>query len=170
MNYAVLSGKRILVTGGAGFIGSRLVQRIISHGGHVSVVDNLSVGLPMPPLTPALTPAKIDIRDGDGLTSFMTEFAPDIVVHLAAVHHIPTCETRRAYALDVNIVGTETVLAACEQAGVKSLVMASTGAVYAWTDDVLNETSALGASDNYSIAKLANETQGRLWAERSGGR
>lgn len=165
-----LSGQRVLVTGGAGFIGARVVRELRRRGANVAIVDNLSVGLPMP-AADDVAATTLDIREADPIAELVKGFAPDTVVHLAAVHHIPTCEQRRAYALEVNVVGTENVLAACEAAGVAQLVIASTGAVYAWTETLLEEdASALAASDNYSIAKLANETQARLWAERTGAR
>ena len=166
-----LGNQRILVTGGAGFIGSRVVAAIVAAGGTAGVLDNLSVGLPMPAATPAIVSANVDIRDDTATMRFFETFAADVVIHLAAVHHIPTCERRRAYALDVNVVGTENVFAACEASRVPHVVVASTGAVYAWSEERLDEEhSPLGASDNYSVGKLANETQARLWSERCGGR
>ena len=165
------AGSRVVVTGGAGFIGSRVVAQLVAAGSSVGLLDNRSVGLPMPASTAALVSAETDIRDAAQTAAFIADFAPTVVIHLAAVHHIPTCERRRAYALDVNVVGTENVLAACEASGVPHLVIASTGAVYAWSELLLDEAaSPLGASDNYSVGKLANETQARLWAERTGGR
>lgn len=164
------SGRRVLVTGGAGFIGTRVVGELRRRGATVGIVDNLSVGLSMPELD-GVAATVLDIREAEPIAECVAQFAPDTMIHLAAVHHIPTCEQRRAYSLEVNVVGTENVLAACEAAKVEQLVIASTGAVYAWTEDLLHEdSSALGASDNYSIAKLANETQARLWAERTGAR
>jgi UDP-glucose 4-epimerase len=166
-----LAGRRIFVTGGAGFIGSRLVDQACRAGAEVGIFDNLSVRLPMLAARPGLTTTEGDIRDATAIAAAIAAFAPDTVIHLAAVHHIPTCERQRAYSLEVNVVGTENVLAACEAAGVGHLVLASTGAVYAWGEEALVEDSSpLGSSDNYSVAKLANESQCRFWADRTGSR
>ena len=166
----LLSGRRIFVTGGAGFIGSRLVGQACEAGAAVVVFDNLSVRLPMLSARPGLATIEGDIRDADAIAKAIADFAPDTVIHLAAVHHIPTCERQRAYSLEVNVVGTENVLAACEAAAVGHLVLASTGAVYAWGETrLIEDDSPLGSSDNYSVAKLANESQCRFWAERTGG-
>ena len=163
-------GSRVLVTGGAGFIGHRLVARLLDRGYRVAVVDNLYSGMPMPAAKDGLSLFQADIRDADALARAFDEAAPDAVVHLAAVHHIPTCERERALALDVNIVGAERVLAECERLGVKLVVLASSGAVYAPVAGVLVEDeTALEAIDNYSLCKIANESQGRLWVERTGG-
>ena len=161
---------RVLVTGGAGFIGRRVCRRLADEGRAVAIADSLYVGLPMP-ADERLLRREVDNRDKEGLGALMTEFKPDTVVHLAAIHHIPTCERERALALDVNIVGSETVLDLAERHGVESLVLASSGAVYDWTDGPLNETSSpLRPRDNYALCKSANETQVRFWAERTGAR
>lgn len=159
--------QRVLVTGGAGMIGRRVVARLAAAGVEVAVVDNLSSGLPMP--TGIARAVAADIRDADRVTQLCRAFRPQGLVHLAAVHHIPTCETQRAYSLEVNVAGTETVLAAAEAAGVERLVIASSGAVYAWEDTALSEEGAgLWACDNYAVAKTCNESQLRFWSQRTG--
>jgi UDP-glucose 4-epimerase len=163
---------RFLVTGGAGFIGRPVVDNLLSDPGiAVMVVDNLSVGLPMPAPRAGLQTINADIRDGDAMQRAFAAFSPEVVIHLAAIHHIPTCEARRAYALDVNVVGTETILEAAARARAARFVLASSGAVYAWEDGPLDEAKTpLRPADNYAIAKSTNETQARLWAERTGAR
>ena len=160
--------KRYLITGGAGFIGRRVVDNILDLGAQVLIVDNLSVGLPMPALRPGLLTHTLDIRDADKIEQVFASFSPNVVVHLAAIHHIPTCEQQRALSLDVNVVGTETMLEAAARANVARFVLASSGAVYDWNDGPLNEAATpLRAADNYSVAKHSNEMQTRLWAERT---
>lgn len=158
---------RVLVTGGAGMIGRRVTQLLSSRGGEVAVVDNLSSGFPMP--NTAARTIIGDIRNIDLLSQICRSFRPNAIVHLAAIHHIPTCEHQRAYSLDVNITGTENVLHAATQANVKRVIIASSGAVYGWEDRPLQEDQTpLWACDNYSIAKLSNESQLRFWSERTG--
>jgi UDP-glucose 4-epimerase len=150
-------------------IGRRLVGLLAGRGIEVAVLDDLRSGLSMP--EKAAFAVVGDIRDEARLDRLFGAFRPDAVVHLAAMHHIPTCETQRALCLDINVVGTERVLAAAARAAVGQLVIASSGAVYAWGEGALNEsTSPTGPRDNYALSKLCNEHQLRLWCEHAGRR
>ena len=160
--------EKVLVTGGAGFIGSRVVRMLSDRGAAVAVIDNLASGLAMPKVAARAVVA--DIRNAERVEAVCRAFKPTAIVHLAAVHHIPTCEELRAHSLDVNIVGTETVLKAAERSGVGKVVLASSGAVYAWDDAPLDEEATqIAVADNYSLAKVANEHQAKLWSARCGG-
>lgn len=163
-------GNRVLVTGGAGFIGHRLVSILLDRGDRVAVLDNLSSGIPMPEERPNLTTVVGDLCDSAALDALFADFEPRCVVHLAAVHHIPTCERRRAFSLDVNIVGTEILLEAAERHRVGTVLLASSGAVYDWLDGPLREDSPTRPRDNYALAKWTNEAQLAFWSARTGGR
>jgi nucleoside-diphosphate-sugar epimerase len=174
MNETTSTGSpaRFLVTGGAGFIGHRTVSALLAAGAgvEVAVLDNLSVGMPMPGRRDRLFVYEADVRNRQRVEQVVAEFRPDTIVHLAAVHHIPTCERKRAYSLDVNVIGTETLLEVAEAARVKRFVLASSGAVYDWQDGALEESDTpLKARDNYSIAKFTNERQLAFWSDRTGG-
>ena len=161
---------RFLVTGGAGFIGWRVCKILSDRGHRLAIVDNLSIGMPMPDDKRYET-HEADIRDASDMDAIVQQFRPDTIIHLAAVHHIPTCEKKRSYALGVNVVGTENMLAAAEKYGVRTFLLASSGAVYDWIDDPLNEeTTPLWPCDNYALSKLTNERQVRFWGDRTGGR
>ena len=161
--------ERVLITGGAGFIGYRTARLLLRRGVQVAVFDNLASGLPMPAAEPGLFPYQADIRDVAALTAAFDAFKPDAVLHLAAVHHIPTVERQRDYAHDVDIIGTERVLAQCERTNVGFFILASSAAVYAPVEGKLAEdTTPLQAIDNYSLCKLSNEHQVRFWTERTG--
>lgn len=161
--------RRVCVTGGAGMIGRRLVALLADRGIEVAVLDDLRSGLAMP--EQAALVACGDIRDEMALDRLLGGFRPDALVHLAALHHVPTCETERALCLDINVTGTERVLAAAEKAQLGQVVIASSGAVYAWGEEALSEDrSPTGPRDNYALSKLCNEHQLRLWSERGGGR
>lgn len=162
---------RVLVTGAAGFIGSRVTALLGHLGVEVIAIDNLSVGLPLPAAAAGLVPIKADIRSRDDMAAIFASHRPQAVVHLAAVHHIPTCEAQPHLAFDVNILGTQSVLEAAEIHGASDVLMASSGAVYDWTAGALVEDSApLKPSDVYSITKLNNEYQLAGWAARKGTR
>ena len=163
--------ERIIITGGAGFIGKRLVGELSKRGIVTAVVDNLFVKMPMPPASPFVRPYEVDIRDIAQIDRVFDEFQPQAVVHLAAIHHIPTCERHPHLAMDVNVLGTQVLLDAAEKYGVNSFVLASSAAVYDWWEGALIEDKTpLKATDVYSTGKLANEYQLSTWSSRSGGK
>jgi nucleoside-diphosphate-sugar epimerase len=171
MNTNIFPFDTVMVTGGAGFIGSRVVPRLRARGVRVIVVDNGYVGLPLPMAAEDLLPVKADIRDAEAMAATFAAAKPDAILHLAAVHHIPTCEREPHLAFDVNVLGTQTLLDAATAAGVGHVVFASSGAVYRWDEGALREgVTDTGATDVYSITKLANEYQLAGWAERTGAR
>jgi UDP-glucose 4-epimerase len=159
--------KKTLVTGGAGFIGWRVCRNLAELGHDVSIVDNLHVGMAMPS-GKSFETHKVDVRDTSKIQEIVSAFKPDTIIHLAAIHHIPTCERERSFAQDVNILGTENLLSAAEKAGTQNFVLASSGAVYDWLDAPLDEDATpLRACDNYALSKYSNEQQTRFWSERT---
>jgi len=159
---------RVLVTGGAGFIGSRLVRRVLSSGRECLVVDNLACGGLGPEPHPRLMFAEQNICDRTSIVSSFQKFRPSVVVHLAAVHHIPTCEQDPPAALNINIVGFQTILDAATLAECRKVILASSGAVYEWQEGSLSEDrTPIKPTDIYSLSKLTNERQLELWAHKN---
>jgi nucleoside-diphosphate-sugar epimerase len=161
----------VLITGGAGFIGSRAVGILRERGVKVIVADNGYVGLPLPEASEGVVPVNVDIRNRQEITAVLAAHRPDAILHLAAVHHIPTCEREPHLAFDVNVLGTQALLDGAAEVGIKNVVFASSGAVYRWDNGLLDEAKTLtGATDVYSITKLSNEYQLAGWAARTGSR
>lgn len=150
----------ILVTGGAGFIGQRVVAQLLATGQPVTVIDDLSATGAAPLAQPGLRFHHGDIRDADAMARLCAD--ADIILHLAALHHIPTCQHNPRRALEINILGTQTLLDTARQA--RMIVLASTGGVYDWLDRPLTEADPIAPRDTYTLSKTANETQGRVWA------
>jgi UDP-glucose 4-epimerase len=151
---------RVLVTGGAGFIGSHLVDHILDSGARVLVVDDFRLGrmdhLSDAGATGRLTVVKADIRSESALTA-IRQFEPDGVFHLAALHYIPYCTAHPEEALDVNVGGLEAVLDALSQAPLRAFVFPSSAAVYGFGDDPFPETSPPRPNDVYGRSKLMGE-------------
>jgi UDP-glucose 4-epimerase len=125
---------RVLVTGGAGFIGSNLVDALLDRGDEVLVVDNLATGK-RENLSGALSRGagfdESDIRDADRMRSVFASARPDIVFHLAAQIDVRKSIEDPAWDAGVNVVGTINVLEAARLSGVKRVVNTSTGgAIY----------------------------------------
>ncbi len=118
---------KTLVTGGAGFIGSTLVDRLLADGHDVVVVDDLSSGSEAN-LVDARTAdvRKIDIRD-DAATQVVVDTAPEVVFHLAAQADVRVSVARPTHDASINVIGLLKVLEGARQAGTRKVVFASSG-------------------------------------------
>lgn len=158
----------VLVTGGAGFIGSALCHRLSSAGQRVLVYDDLSRGR-RGYLPPDVELIAGDIRDGAMLQRAVSSAKPDVVIHLAAMHFIPDCIARPEEARQVNVEGTRRVLECCRADAVRSFIFASTAAVYAPSDDACDEEATpLGPLEIYGETKLEGEQLVRAFHEQTG--
>lgn len=126
---------KIIVTGGAGFIGSTLVDKLIKEGHEVKVVDNLSSGK-IEYLNPAAVLYQHDIRSSELAGIFMKE-KPDCVYHLAAQIDVRKSMADPVADNDINVLGGLNVLESARQAGVAKFIFASTGgAVYGDAEEI----------------------------------
>ena len=148
---------RVLVTGGAGFIGSNLVHALISGGNAVAVVDDLSTGS-VANLHPAAHFRSLDILD-PALAEVMAEFAPDAVVHLAAQTDVQRSIADPERDRAVNVDGTAAVARAAVAAGARRVLSASSAAVYGDPESVpIPETAGKRPINPYGASKLAAES------------
>lgn len=159
-----------LVTGGAGFIGSHLVENLLAEGCHVKVLDNFSTGFEKN-LTelPKFLPGKLeiiqgDIRDTQELGSAMV--GVNGVFHLAALVSVPLSIEHPDLSFDINSRGTQLVLDQARKNGVNRVVMASSAAVYGDNQNLpLREDEVPLPLAPYGLDKLFGEQMGRLYAE-----
>jgi UDP-glucose 4-epimerase len=148
--------RRAIVTGGAGFIGSHLVERLLADGAAVLVVDDLSTGAPE--RVPAgVRLERLDIA-GDEIERAFDDWRPDVVFHLAAQASVPVSIQAPLRDLAVNVIGTNRVAAAARTAGARRFVFVSSGgAIYGETSDPATETTLPAPTSYYGIHKLAAE-------------
>jgi UDP-glucose 4-epimerase len=151
---------RVLVTGGAGFIGSHLVECLLGTGAHVMVVDDFSLGrrehLAASGASGRLTVLDGDIRSAGDLRP-AGHFAPDTVFHMAALHFIPYCNAYPMQAMEVNVLGLEEVLRAVRAAPLKTFVFPSSGAIYGFGDEPWPETAPARPDEIYGLSKWLGE-------------
>jgi UDP-glucose 4-epimerase len=153
---------RALVTGGAGFIGSNLVDALVSRGDDVGVLDDLSSGKEQN-LAGALEQGvrlhRGDIRDGEAVQAILAEERPEVVFHLAAQIDVRVSMARPGFDARTNVEGTVNVLEAARQAGARRLVFSSTGgAMYGDTDEIPTpETVAPLPMSGYGQSKFCAE-------------
>ena len=125
---------RALVTGGAGFIGSNLVDALLERGDEVSVVDDLSTGR-RENLNGAAVFHEASVTDGARMAALLADERPDAVFHLAAQVDVRRAVADPAFDAAVNVGGTAVLLEAARAAGTRRFVLASTGgAIYGDTD------------------------------------
>jgi UDP-glucose 4-epimerase len=154
---------RALVTGGAGFIGSNLVDALLDRGDEVTVIDNLASGK-RENLRGALARGagfdEADIRDPERMRSALASARPDIVFHLAAQIDVRKSIDDPAWDAGVNVVGTINVLEAAHRAGVKRVVNTSTGGAIYGDADVMPtpESAPARPMAAYGQSKFCAET------------
>lgn len=147
---------RVVVTGGAGFIGSSLVYALISGRSEVTVIDDLSTGS-MDNVHPAAGFRRLDVT-GPGLREAIVAAAPEVVIHLAAQVSVPVSIADPELDWRVNVEGTRLVAEAAVAAGVRRMLFASSAAVYGDPAELpLTEESPTAPAVPYGHSKLAAE-------------
>ena len=153
----------ILVTGGAGFIGSHLVDKLLDYGHKVVVLDNLSLGrksnLNNALQNPNCQFIEGDILNSDLLRKIFTDNKFDMVFHLAANSDIARSHANPDVDLDMTFMTTYTLLKEMRQHNVKKLMFASTSAIYGQTGgvEVKENYGPLFPASHYGAGKLASE-------------
>ena len=149
--------ERILITGGAGYVGVPLVELLLKKGYEVRVLDILRWG--GDPLLPFLSDKKFSFTKGDTRNrSIIASVANgmDVVIHLAAMVGYPACRREPQLSKSINVSGTENLVAAV--GGKIPILFASTGSVYGkMTDDICRETSRLNPLSEYAEHKAEGE-------------
>ena len=150
---------RILVTGGAGFIGSHLVDAFLAEGHEVAVLDNLSTGK-RSNVPEGVTLFETDLRDRDGVFTALETFRPEAISHHAAQTSVAVSAREPLVDAEVNVLGSLNLLDAAVKHGVRRVLFASTGgAIYGEVpagQEASTEWAARPISP-YGIAKLAVE-------------
>lgn len=156
-----MAAKKALVTGGAGFIGSTLVDRLLAEGWFVDVVDDLSTGS-LGNLAGAravdghrFSFHRFDVRS-PGIRDVLNRAQPDVVFHLAAQIDVRVSVANPILDAEINIIGALNVLEGCVSAGVSKVVFASSGGtIYGSPDEIPTKESAPRVPESpYGIAKM----------------
>jgi UDP-glucose 4-epimerase len=148
---------KILVTGGAGFIGSHLVDALVEKGEEVFIVDDLSTGK-KEFVNPKAKFFRGDIRK-DETQKEIKEFKPEAVFHLAAQKSVRESIRKPAFDADINIIGLLKLLETCAAIGIKKFIFASTGgAMYGDNANLpAKETEPANPESPYGLAKYTSE-------------
>lgn len=148
---------KVIVTGGAGFVGSHVVDAYIGTGHDVLVIDDLSTGREEN-LNPQADFVRLDIRDQEGVASIFERFRPQLVNHHAAQIDIRRSVADPVFDAEVNVVGTLNLLRQAVSFEVEGFLFASSGgAIYGETPQPVGEGAVKAPISPYGAAKVAAE-------------
>ena len=149
--------KKILVTGGAGFIGSHLVEKLVALEAKVTILDNFSTGklAHLHKVLPYITVLFSDIRAP--FSCYKATMNQDIVFHLASFVSVPESIKNPTLCNTINIEGTKNILEACRKNNIKTVIYASSSAVYGDRNDICKEDDIPSPKSPYASSKLQAE-------------
>jgi len=160
---------KVVVTGGAGFIGSHIVDLLVAGGGDVHsvdvhVVDNYSAGKREDRINPKATYHELDVRSTDEIEKVFQ--GADVVYHTAAIPRVPYSVEHPVETTDVNVVGTVSVLTAAARAKVRRVVYSSSGSSYG-NQEVMPLVESMPANpvNPYGMQKYVGELFAALWPD-----
>jgi dTDP-glucose 4,6-dehydratase len=160
--------KKLLVTGGAGFIGSEFVRSGVKKGYEIVVMDKLSYAGDLERLKEAgnsVTFHKDDITDRGAIENIFKQEKPDVIVHFAAESHVDRSIIDPSPFLDTNIKGTQVLLDISKQYGVERFINISTDEIYGELtgEGKFYETTPLNPNSPYSVSKASADMLGRAY-------
>ena len=156
---------RALVTGGAGFIASHIVDALIEKGHDVTVVDNLSAGSE-DNVNPRARLHRLDITDSEALDAVFASAKPEVVYHLAAQTSVRHSMTDPSFDARVNVIGSINTLQSCVNHGASRIVFSSTCAVYSEPEHVpMDESHPIRPQSAYGMAKHTIENYIRFYSD-----
>ena len=161
-----MAKKKAVVTGGAGFIGSNIIQALVDGGWDAHIIDR-DPSFRRDTLPKEATLHEIDIRHGDKILPVME--GADVVFHTAAVPRVPYSVEHPVETTDENITGTVSVLNAAAKAKVRRLVYSASGSAYGAQETLpLVETFVANPVNPYGLQKYVGELFAHLWVDLYG--
>lgn len=173
----MVRGMKVLVTGGAGYVGSHTCLELLRSGHEVSVVDSLNNGSKealsrvQRLSNRSLQFSQVDVRDAQALDGIFDQFKPDAVIHFAGLKAVGESVSEPARYYDVNVGGTATLLGAMERSGCEKIVFSSSATVYGEPQYLpCDENHPVDPINPYGRTKLMGENLLEDWSNAKQGR
>lgn len=155
---------KVVVTGGAGFIGSHIVEALVERGDDVHVVDNYAGGKREDRIDPKATYHEVDVRDHESLAPILA--GARYVFHEAALPRVQFSIENPELTFSVNVLGTISVLRAAKEGGVKRVVYAASSSAYGDQPALpLSEDMPAQPKSPYGLQKYIGELSAKLWSD-----
>lgn len=150
--------EKVLITGGAGFIGSHIVEKFINEKYEVTVIDNLITGSMNNLKNKEINFFQTDIRDKEELEKVFTRIKPNYIIHLAAQVSVSSSVENIIYDAQENIISLINILELSTKYNIKKIIFSSTAAVYGIPEEVPSkESNNTGPLSPYGLSKLTGE-------------
>ena len=146
----------ILVTGGAGFIGSHIIEQLDKSKNNVIIVDNLATGFKRL-INKNSKFIKTDIKNKEKLIDIIKKYKIDTIIHLAAYLNVSEAEKNKKKYYNNNIIGTKKLLEACKNSNVKNIVFSSSCSIYGNIRGAVSERKKANPMGYYAFTKLQGE-------------
>lgn len=166
-----LDGRRVLVTGASGFIGSHVVRAALAEGAEVhALIDEVSSVVPprLTDLAERITFVAGNLTDSGAMRHAARAARPDVVLHLAAYTHVGKSFSHVGECIQTNVAGTANLLQALEDTGYSRFVYTSTSEVYGGVDVPFREDGPVNPLSPYSVTKYAGELMCRMFVQAYG--
>jgi nucleoside-diphosphate-sugar epimerase len=160
--------KRVIITGGSGFVGANLARRLVQDGYEVHLfVRKGYTPWRLEALRAEARLTEVDFSDADGLVRVVADIRPDWVFHLAAYGAYPD-QTDLRRMVDTNIVGTMNLVAACLKTGFQAFINTGSSSEYGFKNHAPSETEWLEPNSHYAVTKASTTLFCRYTAQRYG--
>ena len=151
-----MKNTNILITGGAGYIGSHIVEQLVNQKNNIIIIDNLVTGYKRL-INKKAKFIKADIKNRSKINKIIKDYNITSIIHLAAYLNISEAEKNKRKYYDNNIIGTKNLLNACKNSKVKNIIFSSSCSVYGNVNGSVKENSKLNPQGYYGYTKYKGE-------------
>ena len=160
------SSKNILVTGGAGYIGSHIVEQLIKNKEKVIILDNLVTGYKKL-INKKAKFVKADIKNKSKITKIIKDYNISSIIHLAAYLNVSEAENNKKKYYQNNIIGTKNLLEACKNSNVENIIFSSSCSIYGDVKGSVNENRKPNPQGYYAYTKYKSEELIKKFSKQS---
>ena len=162
-----MKNTNILITGGAGYIGSHIVENLINFKNNIIIIDNLETGFRRL-INKKAKFIKSDIKDKKKLLSIINDFRIDTIIHLAAYLNVSEAETNKKKYYENNIIGTKNLVEACKNSNVKNIIFSSSCSIYGNIKGSVSENKEPNPMGYYAYTKYKGENLIKKYSKKLG--